>query len=269
MPAILGSTAEVVVPEAVCQTCNHVSKHIYNEVWTCLHHKCEQFFKDANGSDLDPMVLTYTDTFLMQTVLYPGPADPHTKSPSIIPALPTESAAGLGLGTSKVARLGLVCPVCRCCSRRCHWIGWQCENTACAYSLDGRIACYPLDLVKKETAEHTKQMQKRVQNNARKEELSVTIFDTTTLLMARNISKIVEQVEGTTTTLYLVPHPQDGTIIGSIAHFRPNESLLSEPNGPDDLFTEIQSKDFGLTRNAARCIGSKFSSSHNSLSFNH
>jgi hypothetical protein len=57
-------------------------------------------------------------------------------------------------------------------------------------------------------------------------------------------------------TKYDIPG-EEGEIVGNVFHFKSNTIINGQPNGPDDLFAELQVAKLGLKRNASKCRGGK------------
>lgn len=229
-------------PVQVCPECNTPSKTIYKQGWVCLnadpvrksrnHEKttCPAFFKFGQG--IDDKTLEFTEEFLQERTQFQG----HDTEPLNPPFLTEADADAIGaFAFEEKCRKGIVCSDCGCCIRRIHWGKWICENPVCdfTYSLTPREIPASLAISN---------------SNAPKVKTFVSkSIGSTTLDLWPGAWKV---------TRYDIPGEQ-GEIVGNVFHFKSNARLNQRPNGPDELFKELQVARLGLKRNASRCPGGK------------
>lgn len=214
-----------------CTCCRKSCKTIFNAGWTCLNPQCDDWFKFSEK--FDEKTLDLDDAFLKKRTKYLGaPPGP------IVPPLPTNEdlAAGEAFGVEKYYKRGIVCPKCGCCSRRIEWQQWFCENPSCdfTYRLEKRIA--PITEIITQGIE------------ARAEEKDIIRGGIRTGQMVKGLYNVTE---------YIIPG-EHGEDIGFVRLFRANGIINQQPDGPNDLFRQMQEDEFGLRRNPARNSGSKF-----------
>lgn len=232
--------------ENECQSCRNTSPSVFDvDSFVCLHQKCQKFFM-VNNQELDPddETLKYRQDLPFSKQVYTGD---RTKIPQQFQPMPEKDTQGYG--TEKALRCGLTCPDCGACSRRITWGGWDCENPSCGYSAHAFPQPYPFEEVMKESSEHTA---KKLKNSKFFRDDLVTIHMDPTYVE----KKQSPEVGGTTLTEYLIKN-DNGDVIGSLVHSRPNDAMQKSQNGANNLFKEIQAEDIGLRRNAARNSGSR------------
>ena len=227
----------------VCSICNVHSKTIYKQGWVCLNadpvkavtgkHKkttCPAFFDF--GGDVDDKALKFTDEFLLERTQFP-----IQLTEPLVPQMPNVADKDVigALAFEENCRKGIVCPQCGCCSRRIHWEKWVCENPLCSYTstLTPRaVPASPAISEDEDPKDHTF--------------VSKSIASTTLDLCSGNWA----------VTKYDIPG-EEGEIVGNVFHFKSNTIINGQPNGPDDLFAELQVAKLGLKRNASKCRGGK------------
>jgi hypothetical protein len=228
IPAIL-APGNFTAFKVSCSVCGKLSKRIFNQGWTCLSRTCQVAW--SFPSNVSYKNLTYTNNFLNERTAYTG-----RQPQSLIPDFPTIS--NRGFGTEKVYRDGIVCPRCDGCSRRIHWDRWVYETDGCDFELSYTIPEYPLSLVKKEKKALLK-TQKRYRDFVGEGVLKLEPFVTS----------------GYTMQCYLLKSPQGPLVVGSAVVFSSNAVINERENGPDDLWSSLQTKDLGLKRNPVRHAG--------------
>lgn len=227
---------QVKAPIYRCRRCQAVSKTIFAQGWVCMNVNCLSYFKMVDHTTGYEAVLgnpQYSEAFKSERSPYEGAADGLVP---LIPRLMTEQDMVLysRTGTEEIFSKGIVCPICKCCSRRIHFKRWTCENgcdfvhelpvrtlTAIQANLRGvkNVEKYP------KVASH---------NGVSHSSEPVGHFD-------------VDQFEIKT---------REGEFIGYVRHFKSNDLVNALEDGPDDLFREMQENDFGLMRRAVRQKGS-------------
>jgi hypothetical protein len=211
--------------EEKCEACRKPSKHIYEQGWVCLNSDCRQYFQFADAS-IDAHCLTYCDAFLKERSPFKG-----TQPGPLRPALLTQAEADDTNVTpyDEAFRAGIVCPMCGCCSRRTEWRYWRCENSACDFEYHLRTRMISVDEAIDEGMSQARKKPKVIES-VRKAQFQVEKYD-------------VQE--------YILPGP-DGGLAGSVRVFKPRLDIKQQADGPDDLFRELQTDNFKLTRNPTR-----------------
>ncbi|ORY67655.1 uncharacterized protein BCR38DRAFT_338511 [Pseudomassariella vexata] len=223
----------------MCPTCETESKIIFQQGWICLNNKCEEFFRCESGADVDK--LTYDEKFVNERSHRVGPLEPVP----LVPALP--NAEGGDFGTEKKFKMGMVCPKCRCCSRRMHWKGWECENPDCDFTHTVQLREVPAANAVKE-----EQQGKRIKASSYNEKL---------------VGRWDLKIAGYDVEAYSFPG-KDGQVVGSVFVYRATSDIRSKVNGPDDLYRAMQKEDLRLKRNPARNPGARVEQLTNHFSSN-
>ncbi|KAK8024101.1 oxoglutarate iron-dependent oxygenase protein [Apiospora rasikravindrae] len=213
-----------------CDSCGKYSKTVYTEGWACLSMSCPEHFKFERP--VSPDELIYNEVFLLER---------HDNRdllplPQAVPALPV--ANQMSYGTEAEFKRGIVCPQCGFCSRRVYWWGWACENESvgCDFKHIVSFTNYPLSSVEKECTSM----------NARRR---LEIID-------KSIQHKTISGGGYTIEMYSFPN-SEGTVGGAVAVFRATPETCGMPNGPDNLYLDMQNADLRLQRNPARNKGSR------------
>jgi hypothetical protein len=213
---------------ARCCLCNNESKEIYNAGWTCLEPSCHAFFKFP--SDIDDSEIDYNDEFLKErTGFMGGDLDP------LAPPLPSiaDMDRSKCFGVERVFKDGIVCPICHGCSRRVEWRQWSCETPGCIFTHYIRQKTISVQDAISESI-LPKEEGFAPDPNIRVGQKTMGLYD------------VFE---------YIMPGVEKDEVVGVIRHFRSNGIINTQPDGPNDLFRQMQEKDFGLKRNPARQKG--------------
>jgi hypothetical protein len=217
-----------------CQVCKKNSKLIYNLGWTCLDTQCKAFFEF--GTKYEDKNLDYNEAFMKERTRYLGP----TPGPLAPPLLTDQDLANMdGFGVEKECKMGIVCPKCKGCSRRIEWRQWSCENLSCDFTHRISQAPIPIDEVVARSM--------------------TAIIDDEKDLMKGGIRFGQKQMGQYDVFEYTIPGLQ-GEDIGFVRHFRANGIINQQLDGPNDLFHQMQERDFGLKRNPARQGGGESTS---------
>ncbi|ESZ95165.1 hypothetical protein SBOR_4465 [Sclerotinia borealis F-4128] len=214
----------VPVNSQICGACNKSSKEIYNQGWTCMHIGCPEYFTfSANG--YDEASLGYCQAFLDERTPFTG-----LPPPSLVPQMMTDEdlIANNAYGIEPECKKGLVCPKCRCCSRRREWLQWTCENSNCDFTC--QLTSRPIhieEVLRRDTERGVKVKEFRAP--------SIAVTKPTLGLY--------------TVYTYLIPDA-NGNIIGFIRHFKANSVINSKKDGANEVFMRLQEIDIGLKRNA-------------------
>jgi len=162
----------------------------------------------------------------------PGPI-----SPPLIEATVDDEEFGYETKFKK----GIVCPKCRCCIRRLHWRYWICENQGCSFTYT------PLQRPMS-VANAIKQ--------SRNGEGYESEYQPPKFVCHSSIRTAVEALGLYDVYEYILPGKGD-EVAGFIRLFKSNSVINQQPDGPNDLFTQMQINDFGLKRNPARNANGK------------
>jgi hypothetical protein len=220
------------VEVCICDACNKPSKLMYKQGWACLETGCKSFFNF--GQNIDDKTLEFTHQFLQERTKFQG-GDPGHLSP---PLLTDQDLDAMGaFGFEERCKKGIVCPECGCCSRRIEWRQWVCENPSCGfiYKVTQRPISAFLAISQGVERKITPKEKAFVSLSIRSSEYSLGSY------------KVFE---------YVLPGKEGGDI-GFIRHFKANASINQQPNGPNDLFQEMQAHDLGLKRSASLQKGGK------------
>ncbi|KFY29613.1 hypothetical protein V494_08611 [Pseudogymnoascus sp. VKM F-4513 (FW-928)] len=212
-----------------CCRCRATSKVIFEQGWTCLRASCEKFFEF--DSPVDDQTLVYTEAFMNERTAYSG----MTPGP-LAPPLATEAdmiIAGRS-GTEASFKRGIVCPLCKGCSRRKDWSKWRCETAGCNFTHSLPIRTVSVEETMSESARH-----RRGQNYEREFGIKMEAKR----LGAYNVFE------------YGVPGPE-GNIVGVLRLLKSTSVINRQPDGPDELFQLMQEKDFDLRRRPVRQLNS-------------
>lgn len=222
---VLSKTSTNPCPEKNCKTS---SKIIFEEGFTCLNPKCKRFFE----FDAEHKTLNYNQEFLGERTQYIGePTGP------ISPTLPTLTEGDFGYEAKY--RKGVVCPQCRCCIRRVHWRSWICENDTCdfTYSLSQSLVSVSDAILQGRDNSNSQTLPQPICHpSIRSAMTTVGLYD------------IIE---------YAIPGEGD-EIAGFIRHFKSRSLINEQPDGPNELFRQMQTDVFNLKRSASRLKGSKY-----------
>jgi hypothetical protein len=222
--------------KACCISCKAESKVIYNAGWACLNVVCPHYFDF--GKPYDDATLDFVEAFLKErsfdNSFILGPL-----APALITS--TQIIDNGGSGFEKDCKAGIVCPRCQACVRRIQWDHWQCETEDCPFAY--RVAQLPVSV------------SQAIGDTYR----PITDFYDNSLGIVQNIRVLghYDVVD------YILPGAMTkdgmvGTPAGIITHFKANNIINSQEDGPNALFEQMQaSTEFGLKRHPARQKGRK------------
>ncbi len=219
-----------------CFHCRSGSKRMFRQGFVCLNINCALYFKLTNGNfvrDLDSP--EYNQDFknertrFVQTRALVSLATPLLNEEDMV--------INARSGTEVLYTKGMVCPQCKCCSRKMEFTSWSCENDTCrfTYSLPTRIISV--------------------------EEAQPAGLKPDTQFSAKGIQISHWPVGSFNLYEYRIPGPDDKdgnkTTAGFLRHFKSNAAINAQKDGPDDLFALMQQKEsnFGLKRRPVRCPG--------------
>jgi hypothetical protein len=217
---------------AKCDICNCESKEIYNAGWACLETSCCAFFKFP--TDTDDSNIDYNEEFLKERTRFMG-GDLSSLAPPLLTTADLE--AGNCFGVERMFKDGIVCPFCRGCSRRVEWGYWSCETEGCTFTHRVR--------------QKTISVQDAISESIVPKEES--LGPNSEIRVGQKTMGLYDVFE------YVIPGAEKDKVVGVIRHFRSNGIINSQPDGPNDLFRQMQENDFGLKRNPARQKGCEYS----------
>ncbi|KAF2764227.1 hypothetical protein EJ03DRAFT_332041 [Teratosphaeria nubilosa] len=204
-----------------CLDCNQESARIYLEGWFCLNSECASFWKLSDESaPTGPM--NYDPAFLLHRTNWETEIEPYDVR---IP--PPDLGKTIGSHLSYINTRGIVCPKCGRCNPRYHFRGWVCDNvnSKCDWKLDA--------------------VQQPVTQTALHQPWD-TFGNGPSL--ARNKHEPCVSVKVTSAFGYKVYTYRVDGINGKLVHAVSNKRINGEPDGPDEMFEELQVKDMGLER---------------------
>ena len=228
-PLLEGRDFDLQPAQALCAACCQMSPRVYNEGWMCLMPSCKRFWAIKSASS-PPSNLSFHPDFL-KARLHPDQAiQPHY---SLVPDLLSTLTEADGDALSKrIAWKGIVCPRCARCISRTFWLGWKCADISCpagnshGCTFEKMLGMRPISL---------RSVIEDLEMSPIKRALSfdpkfmVPEIDDRTLHPYRKLT-------------YMIPE------VGSITHLVSNRAINTRPNGPDDLFKQLQGADLGLRR---------------------
>ncbi|KAK7515443.1 hypothetical protein IWZ03DRAFT_441940 [Phyllosticta citriasiana] len=224
-PAKLGSLP---APEVkTCDVCLESSTRIYLQGWMCLQPQCIKFW-EIGGSEPDEASLLYDPRFLKQYTSWP-----HSSAPQPLRPEPMQlgSLPILGDDVSWAAGKGIACPDCGRCNSREAWKGWKCGNPACSFEYSLPHLSIPPSAIRNPY-----------------DPASRGYTSSKDQVLSSGISLKVEFTNNYRIHKYIIPG-----IPGFVAHFIANGTVNEERDGPDDMWTELQSTEIGLCRRPLQC----------------
>lgn len=215
-----------------CRRCHSDSKCMYAQGWVCLNINCVSYFKLIDGQTGYEGILTslvYSQRFCSERTPYTGTRALTPLAPPLITQ--EDMVINARSGTEKVFTKGIVCPRCRCCSRRTNFRKWTCENG------DGCDFAYELP-VRTLTAQKAQPR----------------LVDGTKWPFYEGLKRVSSVVGHFDVDKFEITG-LNGVESGYVFHFKSNAIVNALKDGPDDLFREMQEKDFGLMRRPVRQKG--------------
>ncbi|CAG8955754.1 hypothetical protein HYFRA_00011620 [Hymenoscyphus fraxineus] len=227
LPSSYGSKTS----QQTCGSCKQDSKVIFNIGWLCLSPGCPKHFQHPNYRD--DKGLKYTEEFLQERTPFPG------KNPGpLAPPLPTTESLEISgsWGTEKRYWKGIVCPKCHCCSRRLNWSEWACENKECdfTYHLEQPVVS-AADAIADSRIGNPLNLRYHIDPQVKKSRA----------LLVGNYTVYV----------YELPFPGVENGWGRVYHLKSNGRINCAPDGPNDMFAEMQKEEYGMKRNPVRNSG--------------
>ncbi|KAI9852723.1 MAG: hypothetical protein M1838_005918 [Thelocarpon superellum] len=206
-------------PRASCIICKEEHPHVYVETWICLNSRCETFW--TTGGESAPAQLTYNEAFLRERIEWDTAINmPYSLKPTLFTPDPDNPKSSV----ARLARKGMVCPLCNRCNSRDLWSGWRCHNEGCDFF-------HPLPHVTLSPRAVLDPNLVPYQGHAiPRNEFMSPIQETTRFTANYRI------------ITYTIPE------CGTITHFMANDTINKRPRGPDSMFKELQEIEFGLQR---------------------
>jgi hypothetical protein len=217
-------------PETLkCEACSKESIRVYEVGWMCLEPECAEFWKIGNVSP--PPELTFNPTFLRFRSRPESAIRPHY---SLVPdLLSTLNEDATDVSTSRVSWKGIVCPECHKCVRRTFWRGWNCSDDSIGTERGGKLCSF----------------EKSMKMNPISLRVVLDDFELAPIKRAMIFDKkfMIPETDDISFFPYRkLTYKLDG--VGFITHFVANKAINSRPNGPDNLFIDLQREDLGLKR---------------------
>lgn len=212
----------------ICKLCSFSSCRIYAQGWMCLNPQCRAFW-ELDGRP-PPEQLTFDPAFLKAR----EPPDENVRPQySLVPDLLSTLELSPDAAFSRVAWKGIVCPDCHKCIARKRWEGWICHDpldgnddgssvTHCSFARTFRLPVASLRSVL--TDLEIGAIQRAIR------------LDPKGIIPVREVSRTYQKFT------YHIPN------IGTVTHFSANREVLNRPNGPNDLFRDLQLVNLGLRR---------------------
>lgn len=237
-----------------CPTCGQDSMEIFTIGWTCLNDSCQAYYSGMDDETLRN--LTYTPAFLNMRTPF-TPQEPLTLVPPM-PRFFDDQGNVVVHGTEKEAHIGFVCRTCGCASRRIFWNQLICENPTCGTTYPAPMLPYPPHMLANDVAALDTKLRRFRLRSGLPNDHNDPKFNLAFVLHP-SISALDKVSYGSYTAwTYLLPGP-NGAIIGSFTLFQANNIINEAPNGPTDMFREIELLELGLRRNPSACPGREFS----------
>ena len=226
----LAALPKIEVVSRECKVCAVSSKEILNQGWTCLNSSCVNhfvFFKYDNGIEEQVIYhetsLDYNQGFLNERTKYQG-------SQELVPlSTPLPTSAECVTGFEERCKKGIVCGNCGCCIRRIHWAGWECEVEGCGWT-------------------YTVTQQMMTASMARIDQKP----DKTPNFVNFPITKIQTEIGIFSGSVYSLPGPAGYGAAGHILILEPSDFANTLPDGPDQIFAEMQANSIGMKRRPVR-----------------
>lgn len=206
-----------------CSLCGSESPQVYSLGWMCLNPNCFQFWK-LNGIKAAAK-LEFDADFLNFRLPPPSNSDNLELVRSFPMFLEKYSEDDT---YSRSSWKGIVCPSCSKCVSRTYWGGWKCSDELASPKLENTCAF-----------EHMISMRPIALGSVIGTAARSPIPTGLSVPMTTDQSSACPYEIRT----YTMPNG-----VGSITHFVGNDISNGIPNGPDDMFEQMQLGDFGLRR---------------------
>lgn len=207
-----------------CEYCEKSFPQIYLQGWWCLNPACDAFWEiDGDPAPCAKGELDYDPAFLLHRHEQWKTKDQEREPvpTDIRPAIP-KSGELIGDNLYHINTRGICCPQCGRCNSRRKFTGWKCENPACDW-------------------EHIPKHKQVLPS------MLHTPWDAAPTLVRNRVAEGVE-VESMHLHGYKVSRYTFKDINGCFVHIAAPKELLSEHNGPNEMFERLQIEDMGLER---------------------
>jgi hypothetical protein len=211
-----------------CRQCSSPSDQVYSEGWMCLRPQCSAFWK-LNGAS-PPDALTYHPRFLSARE---PPDEKIQPQYSLVPDLLSTLEEAPDVALSRIAWKGIICPLCHKCIARKHWEGWICTDPLSNDGAGNHLNPCPF--------------RKLITPPVTSLRSVVPDFEVGVIQRAfRPEPKCIVPKREVTKAYQKFTYTIDN--IGTVTHFSANRDVLNQPNGPNDLFRQLQQVNIGLRR---------------------
>lgn len=207
----------------VCTQCNEPSTQVFQQGWMCLNSKCSRFW--SINRVRAPKNLTYNPSFLGERKQWPKSLTmPYALKPE---PLAPDTGDDAGYAVSRVCWKGIACPRCGRCNSRMHWDAWRCETGGCGFTYKVKQCVLGPRAV---FGDH---------------EIEYSGHAMLKDMCASSVNLREHELIGDwrVNTFDLLP----GNLV---THFCSNSIINKKPNGPDQLFRDLQGTDIALQRYA-------------------
>ncbi|KAL3456773.1 hypothetical protein BJX64DRAFT_270105 [Aspergillus heterothallicus] len=208
-----------------CTSCGVKAPRIYTVGWICVNHSCTRFWTLPDGKeppenmDYDAKFLAYRYRFAKNT----EPKPHFSLVPNFLAELKDDDPHSVF--SRKCWKNGVVCPKCRQCISRRYWDGWRCDKT-CGF--ERRLPMHTISLLAVIDDYELAPIRRAIVPE-QGPGLLQPVFDDQGFLPYRRLT-------------YTLPGA------GTVTQFVSNRLINSNPNGPDDIFVQLQKTDLGLQR---------------------
>lgn len=221
-----------------CSKCFQMSQQVYAQGWMCLQADCDMFWKLPSLQEPEEQSLTYDPRFLKQHTPWPND-DIELPLGSMNAELPDNAV--IGEDCSRAHWSGIVCPDCGRCNSRLHWRGWKCDNPECSFEKTPSHTLIP----------------------------AASLHDpfnplSTSYMYSRDLHSPLVKLSVSFANNYRINRFTIPGVDGFIVHMIANKTIVQEPDGPNDMFEDLQRQDIGLAR---RRMGSDFFTRHYTVNF--
>ncbi|KAL4922811.1 hypothetical protein BDW62DRAFT_3143 [Aspergillus aurantiobrunneus] len=213
-----------------CPSCLTSSVRMYKEGWMCLTSTCPDFWTLAGTEP--PVDLTFDQKYLECRAPQDFDIAPHYSLVPDVLSMITNDDPHVAL--SRIAwKRGIVCPLCQKCIARRFWNGYKCSDDT-AGDVKGKcpfekwLKIHPVPLWAATDSFESSPIKRGL------------YFDPKTTI-------VMPEIDDHSFAPYRVVKYDLGEP-GFIMHFVSNRAINSRPNGPDDLFQQLQLEELGLRR---------------------
>ncbi|KAL8899367.1 MAG: hypothetical protein Q9207_006236 [Kuettlingeria erythrocarpa] len=206
-----------------CLICHKTQPHIFEQGFVCVNKACEAFWTLKGKKLTDGDTLEYNPAFISERTEW----NAEIRSPfSLVPnVLPLNEEDDLVYSTMRAAYKGIVCPQCHGCIQRKKMDGYFCESPGCGYSRPQPLPTLNIRAIEQahgvQFAGHPIPTHSFAEPIKRRE----TTFEGPWRL------ETFDAVEGST-----------------VKQFHSNETINSQPGGPNEMLAQMFKAGLGLER---------------------